>query len=575
MTKTVTFNFSNPALTAPKAQTVSINEQKVDSPAAQRSMQEIDKLMGAYFERLKTQNSAQYERFKKCPKLTVSITLPKEGQSWSMHIANEAASDKLAKDQDLWEMKVPLKPETAAKLALDDLIQPTTSAPEKAPAPVLTSLTVEPPKPSALTSMRTPEKIPVPAPVPARIFISEPPKPSQLAPKSSSTSWFSGLGLGKIFSSSKSTKSLPVQEKSLPVAAPQPLFVDNIRSLTNHGNTCFINAVLQALMNTPEIIPALIEAHQKKIARTEAIMPSLFISDEPEYWKLYYSNEASKKLIQAIVSYNDPSETMVDLTPLRGFLEGGYKLFEGYSTTQEDACELLDKILEPLVDLLSHPEDTLPQISDALKTMTFKFGEEKKLTPYTLSEKEAKEFEKHTASSDLPANSTLESLSSSAIVRVSVPGQKVKLQDLLNSELSFSKPAIQDDPCSYKHAGQPGWYRASEKKLTIKTDGNPPEFLTLQLKRFGNRGRFVSKTTTEIEMPENSRVTLIVNGQEVTYEIQTLLMHEGLTPRGGHYFSYVRKDKGWIDANDESVSPMKTLPPTTSSQVYMIFLKKV
>jgi ubiquitin C-terminal hydrolase len=57
--------------------------------------------------------------------------------------------------------------------------------------------------------------------------------------------------------------------------------------------------------------------------------------------------------------------------------------------------------------------------------------------------------------------------------------------------------------------------------------------------------------------------------------ITGFIVHEGDSPRGGHYISYVRQGSDWYQCNDATVSE-KPLPPKEAHaavrQAYVLFL---
>jgi hypothetical protein len=400
--------------------------------------------------------------------------------------------------------------------------------------------------------------------------------------------------------------------------------VAGIRPLRNGNNICFINALFQALKNIPEKIQAaFIAAHEKKIIREAKRLEEIagliaaaettlgtaqielqevtkdyawyqYIFPDANYTRIYEKGQSQYKALlalqneqkkaqnsmQASLTFNEAiakyGEKSTYLNDLRGFIEGSLGGWQ-----QEDACELLDMIFAPLIYLVEHPTETTPEVVASLKRMMFEFGEEKRLVQYKPKEEEAEKLAADLASktdlSQLPRNRILGSLANSFIVRLDIPSEKAQLQDLLQAQLTMQKPSQQDDMAAYQNNGQTGWYQVSEKRLAISTkNGAAPEFMVLQLKRFrANRDGTFSKIHTDIELPQDAKVTLTVNGYTADYEIHTLVQHSGYSLGAGHYFSFVKKEGAWVEANDSTVEKLDKLPSSTSSQVYMIFLKKV
>ncbi|HUD01763.1 MAG TPA: hypothetical protein VMR37_05515, partial [Rhabdochlamydiaceae bacterium] len=331
-----------------------------------------------------------------------------------------------------------------------------------------------------------------------------------------------------------------------------------IRGLQNEGSTCFINSIIQALMQlSPEARDAIIQAHETKIARDQReIQKASWIQyyfDE-NYQSLYYSMKGSEALITMLRNYHSP--TSVSLYAVRGLI-GRDSLREGY---QEDAYELLDKIFEPL-DGMTNPD------------LYHLLAEEKEFVPYhPKTEKEAVELAEKLAnkngSSPLPTEFARQPNSA---LRLPLPNNRVNLQTVLNQEFEMRPLSEQDEPGTYMNDdGQIGWYGVSQKRQVIETTGKDPEHIVLQLKRFRNDG---TKIHTAVILPSNNKLTLRINKQPVSYDIQTLVLHRGQTLNSGHYLDYVKKEEGWYEANDSDIKSIE-LPPSTEREVYMIFLKK-
>jgi hypothetical protein len=129
MTKTITFNFTNPSLTTPQTTGVSLNDREIKSPEAQKTIAEMNSLMGRLIARLKETNDKQreYELLKNCSKFTVSIDLPPEEEKLTLKI-------EIATEEKIWVIKQPLSQQTAAPLNLRSLVQIHSTPPRLTPA---------------------------------------------------------------------------------------------------------------------------------------------------------------------------------------------------------------------------------------------------------------------------------------------------------------------------------------------------------------------------------------------------------------------------------------------------------
>jgi ubiquitin C-terminal hydrolase len=389
----------------------------------------------------------------------------------------------------------------------------------------------------------------------------------------------------------------------------------DIRPLRNGNNICFINTIFQALMNMPELKDLLIKAHQEKIQRERIKLNALplqisglvneiesiqtqiqtltatyswysYLLPDPAYDKLIKqiqapikkhkasleaqtnirdSITASETLIQALSTYNDgTTKDFVWLNPLRGFNSA----FSGWS--EEDASELLYHILDPLLEPLrggqnQHgipsmdiiPENTNPLLKTALSNFIPKFGTEREWVQK--NDSTHKELRK--------------GVSIASILPFEMPNEDTTLQALITAQLKLQPvpfPYVYDGDINGVH----GNYQASKERFVIQSlEGNAPKYIPIQLKRF-NADQ--SKNRSAIALPENNTITLVVDENNVDYEIHTLAMHRGDSPSGGHYFSYVRKNDGWHEANDGYVSAsLAQLPSSVEEEVYVVFLKRI
>lgn len=610
MTKTITFNFTNPSHAIPQTTGVSLNGREIKSPEAQRTLAEMNSLMGRLFSGLKetADKQREYELLRNCSEFTASIDLPPGEEKLTLKI-------KIVTEEKIWVIEQPLRHQTSAPLNLRSLV-PLHSSPPRL-SPILTQV-LSTPTPTAVIHADTPKYKRTEAKKSEK-------KPSTPPPPKG---WLSRLIDWILSFFPFSTTPPAITEKSPLIyhtssASTPTQVVAGIRGLRNGNNICFINAIFQALMNIPEMKRALIAAHENKIVRDRRSLEELaskiaeaetqlgtiqlelqevtkdyawyhYLLPDAKYTEVYgrlqtqyktlldrqydqnkvqASLQASRTFIDAISNYGEKSTYLNDL---RGFIEGslgGWK--------QEDAAELLTRIFEPLIYLFEHPTETTPAVLDSLKRTVSEFGEEKRMEPYIPkaeeSEARAAAFAKENDPIQLSITRILGRLENSLIVPLHIPSQKIHLQALLQSQFIMSKTAEQDDPCICQYKGGKAWFQMSEKRLALGTPNKvAPEFLTLQLKRFRSyRDGTSDKIHTEIELPEDNKVTLVVNGDNVTYEIQTLVQHSGYTPNGGHYFSYVKKDGSWVEANDETVAKLDKLPSSAPSEVYLIFLKKV
>ncbi|KAK3705191.1 hypothetical protein QZH41_013988 [Actinostola sp. cb2023] len=113
----------------------------------------------------------------------------------------------------------------------------------------------------------------------------------------------------------------------------------------------------------------------------------------------------------------------------------------------------------------------------------------------------------------------------------------------------------------------------------------PPNILTVQLKRFDSNHIFGGKVTKSVDYKEYLDLRPYMTsskGPPVRYKLYAVLVHSGYSSNSGHYYCYVRgSNNSWYNMNDSVVSEIiKTvrqvgLNAALSQQAYLLFYTKV
>lgn len=605
--RTATFTCTNP--TKPVVSQVTLGLTPLDSATAQKATTVMTKIVNSIVEKLKDKYQTDYDRLKSSKQFTVSFELPENKNKLILNIFYNDGKNKIefplsdATSQSLKESLTPVVISTKVSATLTHSITlPTASQQElllRAPLIRRTKASDSPQHPVTTPTVSLPKTSLTPPLIPAetshnfiyRFFAA---LFNWIASYFSDTSEESKANTstdvkGQSKATERSTSGSTAQTKTTRTEN----VISGIRGLRNSNNICFINAIFQALMNIPEITQVLIDAHQAKIdkeAETIATLEEEILTEESAYllpiWssakrpilnRLEASREASVTLNQALRLYNTTKD-MVWLKALRGF-DSAWR-----SWSQEDAAELLDKVLDPVLEPLRGglnqnrqpstniiPANIDPNLKTSLSRFFPKFGTrvQWEWDPNVIANPERNPTQ-------LPSDGIRVEANIHTIPSFAIPDtdQPVNLQDLVTAQLTLQNiPNENRYNNKFEVNGSLRNCQATQESLVIQSiEGNAPEYIPLQLKRF-NDDR--SKNETEITLPANNRITLIVDGQNVDYAIHTLVMHSGEDLSGGHYFSYVRKNNGWVEANDSHVAPLTALPKTVEKQVYMIFLKRV
>ncbi len=579
--KTVTFTFTQTPVM--KVSQLTMGPKPVDNATAQDAATVMTDIVKRLLTKLHAKNPDYYTRLTESMQFTASFELPEDGKEFRVRVNGTKVeidfplSDETSKSLKATLNKVvrvttpPKSPYLPASAKQDPLLRPPVNGMPKQ-ARQVTAKNI-PPTHNSDTSEKPKSKANVYTPLVRK----------------------GGEGTSDLTSASTDQAKADQVVKS------------GIRPLVNARNICFINAVFQALMNMPDMITTLIEAHEDKIEKETKAIEDLEVAIALEestnflpyffHWssspnrvqlrKLETSKEASITLNQALKTYIDGTKKPIWLNPLRGF----DPTFGGES--QEDASELLEKIFDPLLEPLRNGLDAQGQLGmsiipaninlalrDSLGRFIPKFGEEKQLVR-VVREGDAEvtrnnELEAQDNVSQLPPGGLRKEMGAYSVLPFAIPNAPISLQDLVTEQLTMQKPVEPDNTSVYEADGVKGDYDVTQKRLAIESlNNNAPKYVTLQLKRFDvDQFGKISKNKSAIALPKTNKIRLVVDEKDVDYEIQTLVMHCGSTPKSGHYYSYVRKNDAWFIANDLYVDRLDQLE-NVETQAYLVFLKRV
>jgi len=106
------------------------------------------------------------------------------------------------------------------------------------------------------------------------------------------------------------------------------------------------------------------------------------------------------------------------------------------------------------------------------------------------------------------------------------------------------------------------------KNLTIY---QPPNVLTIQLKRFTELGRKISGLVRYPSKLNLRSYMSVTTGSDVWYDLYAVLVHSGGCSSVGHYYSYAKVANGrWYCFNDNYVSPVH-IDDVLNAEAYVLF----
>ncbi|CAG8561287.1 10397_t:CDS:10 [Rhizophagus irregularis] len=335
-----------------------------------------------------------------------------------------------------------------------------------------------------------------------------------------------------------------------------PIDVPGLVGLKNLGNTCYANAALQCLSNTPALADF--------FNYCDAYIPQiLYISKHPNY-KL---GEYFGQFVKAMWNGTSPIFVPVQLmNEIRKYNE----VFRGHG--QQDSMEFLRCVLDILHEELPYPQFMPGKVS--------KNGEciymNQTISTSTSSNNSHNEYLKEENFYDLQIQIDKKFKLKSMNSRV------VRLQDCLSSFCAIENLTGEDkyrcDKCESLNDCQ--------KRLRIT---RLPETLCIQLKRFRYESCFSSKIATHVQFPmedldmrpyckdlsnEKGNPELADTLNITKYDLYGLIHHRGVLG-GGHYIAYVKNpiDKNWYEYDDTFVT-RKSEADISRLEAFVLFYHK-
>lgn len=285
--------------------------------------------------------------------------------------------------------------------------------------------------------------------------------------------------------------------------------IKEIRGIANIGNSCYCNAVLQALIASP-------------LFRTTIEELDLSKEEDPQ------RRSVLEVLKQFYDNYCTPSEgapvlnaRMMRLLRRAIFNSGLNWDFSGNITEQKDAAVLLELLLDLLN--LRFP------LQSILNGDYFDRGLGKKNT-----------FERAMADS-------------ASLLSVEMR-QGHSFQELIDGYFA-SEDHVDDIKNIYRHEYETveGESYASllsswSRRLALDSE-QLPFLLPIQLKRFAFTSRGAVKISDKVPFPEDDLFEIC----GVKYRLRAVVSHLGRSVSGGHYISYIRQEERWFVCDDRDV----------------------
>ncbi|XP_046856479.1 uncharacterized protein LOC124449586 isoform X3 [Xenia sp. Carnegie-2017] len=303
--------------------------------------------------------------------------------------------------------------------------------------------------------------------------------------------------------------------------------------LYNLGNTCFLNSVIQVLTYTPPLVNYLAtQEHTSQCVKVGFCM----LCELQRHVLRTFSHQQSEAI--------KPLAILHKLKFIAKHLRFGQ---------QEDSHEFLRYVVDGMT------KSCLVGISDKLDLYTKSTTVVHQIFGGYYRSQVTCERCQHTSNKFDPLMEVL--LDIKNVYSVYNALQKLISVELLNGDNMYLCPR-----CKLKVP--------AKKRIQIH---EPPNVLTMCLKRFDCHSLFASKINKDISYPEtlNLRPFLsIKQGCAINFKLFAVLVHAGYSCNSGHYYCFVKAANGsWYQMNDASVRQV-SLKTVLGQQAYLLFYIK-
>jgi uncharacterized UBP type Zn finger protein len=362
------------------------------------------------------------------------------------------------------------------------------------------------------------------------------------------------------------------------------------KGIYNLGNTCFMNAALQALYNLDEFRDKLIKIDKKYLElddKTDSMLSFLkyyFIN----YSKLKISKVDGKDACKNSENIKENVKKKLESIGLGGWVQHDSAELMGY-VLADQFYNMSSKMRNGIYDLyniyvtnvyywiLFKKNDNSPRIFK-LKEITFEKGVIDHVTrmdaPLNGKDiqkivdnyiKEIKEDDTYDFS-DIKDRNDEYSLKQSQINQLNF----LLTSNDIDSEEYYVKKGKRGKPLDIKNIKKNDklWLGT---KFKIHESKSLPKYLIIALKRF----KVVDEISEKIHDSVDINLYLIVNN--INYRVKSIVIHSGGSS-GGHYYAYVRrKDNKWYNVNDYSVSDIseENVLKNSKTEGYIIIYERL
>jgi ubiquitin carboxyl-terminal hydrolase 8 len=332
------------------------------------------------------------------------------------------------------------------------------------------------------------------------------------------------------------------------------IFEREINGLTNLGNTCYINSVLQSIcLNQDFCYFLLSDKYKKKISK-------------------HCQNRFFSNLIKTLRAMHEVKKIIAPISLIDSL---GNEIDDFEIHSQQDAMEILSVMLDKVDTLLSREVNVKIKQLDNCDELTIKSKNEWS-TYLQKNYSEVKKYYYGQLCSVTKCECNYESiifepamnLSLSLPIKTDI--DTIHLNDCLNNMITEE---IMEGDNKY-HCSKCEKRCNARKKVFLKII---PSHLIIQLKRFTYTEDYQSrKLNNFVDFPFELDISSIVydgEKRDCRYSLYSVINHVG-NFGDGHYFTFSRIGNKWYCFNDENVSEVDE-PTISNKYAYILFYKKI
>lgn len=321
-----------------------------------------------------------------------------------------------------------------------------------------------------------------------------------------------------------------------------------LSGLSNHGNTCYLNSIIQCLSVTHGLTDYLLSQDYKSdISSTKR---------DKKYWVVC-------SFINLLVKMWDSN----DIYKPRSLKENMGQIDRRYHTVdQQDSHEFLLCLLETLHKGLRYPVDI--SIKGVSKTVTDKLLVD---SYKSLQNEYNKEYSKIAEIFDGQFYTETSC--------TSCDYKNVTFDVFKSVSLETTKDTLDENLGDFFNSSKLGEWKCEKCSCSGKVKNrlwSCPNFMMVHFKRFDNDNNKISKTVT---YPIDIELTKYIakekeSKERYLYTLYAVNCHSGSTPDSGHYFSLIKNESNWYMMNDSDVSQINGVPSVRSDAYILFYYRK-